>query len=126
LQVGAPEKTILPDASQCTDLPEVVNDLDWDFMPDEQTDVGKAADNRTKLEEKVRHPCQHIRCRIGALTLFRCMSKNAVQIKNVQVVTINEPRPGKKLLVLDLDYTLLDFKVSIQLPWRAPKKSAAK
>jgi hypothetical protein len=23
---------------------------------------------------------------------------------------INEPRPGKKLLVLDLDYTLLDFK----------------
>lgn len=24
--------------------------------------------------------------------------------------TINPPRPGKKLLVLDLDYTLLDFK----------------
>jgi hypothetical protein len=32
------------------------------------------------------------------------------QIEKVEVKTINEPRPGKKLLVLDLDYTLLDFK----------------
>lgn len=33
-----------------------------------------------------------------------------VQIQKIDVVTINQPRPGKKLLVLDLDYTLLDFK----------------
>uniref|UniRef100_A0A6U2C421 protein-serine/threonine phosphatase n=1 Tax=Hemiselmis andersenii TaxID=464988 RepID=A0A6U2C421_HEMAN len=84
MMVGSAESNILPDASALGDeLPEVVNDLDWDFVPDEQTDVGRTPENRKKLEEKVR---------------------------TVDVRIISEPRPGKKLLVLDLDYTLLDFK----------------
>jgi len=84
MMVGSAESSILPDASALgDDLPDVVNDLDWDFEPDEQTDVGKTPENRAKLEEKVR---------------------------TIDVRVITEPRPGKKLLVLDLDYTLLDFK----------------
>jgi hypothetical protein len=47
---------ILPDASDIPDLPDVVNDLDWDYEPDEkQMDVGRALENRTKLEEKVKN-----------------------------------------------------------------------
>ena len=49
------EESILPDASALGDqLPEVVNDLDWDFEPDEQTtDVGQSSENQAKLKEKV-------------------------------------------------------------------------
>lgn len=59
-QVGSVEKSILPDASALGDeLPEVVNDLDWDFEPDEQTtDVGQSSENQAKLAEKV-EPSSH-------------------------------------------------------------------
>lgn len=54
LQVGSIEKNILPDAKTLGDeLPDVVNDLDWDYEPDEQTDVGRVSENKSKLEEKV-------------------------------------------------------------------------
>jgi hypothetical protein len=60
-QVGSVEKSILPDASALGDeLPEVVNDLDWDFEPDEQTtDVGQSSENQAKLKEKV-WPCSRL------------------------------------------------------------------
>lgn len=72
----------MPDASKLApdELPDVINDLDWDFDPTEETAKSNKAENRRKLEEKLRA---------------------------VEIVTINEPRPEKKLLVLDLDYTLL-------------------
>lgn len=83
MMVGCPDEKVLLDASEISDLPEVVNDLDWDFDPSEADAAQANAENRRKLEEK---------------------------IKNIEIRTINPPRPGKKLLVLDLDYTLLDFK----------------
>ena len=82
MMVGCAEKEVLPDASKLApdELPDVINDLDWDFDPTEETAKSNKAENRRKLEEKLRA---------------------------VEIVTINEPRPEKKLLVLDLDYTLL-------------------
>jgi len=38
-QVGCPDEKVLVDASEIDDLPEVVNDLDWDFDPSEHDAV---------------------------------------------------------------------------------------
>ncbi|KAB7502329.1 Ubiquitin-like domain-containing CTD phosphatase 1 [Armadillidium nasatum] len=38
------------------------------------------------------------------------LSKVEKRIKDYQIKILNEPRPGKKLLVLDIDYTLFDHK----------------
>ena len=32
------------------------------------------------------------------------------RVKSYEVKVLNEPRPGKKLLVLDIDYTLFDHR----------------
>jgi hypothetical protein len=71
------EKSILPDASALGDqLPEVVNDLDWDFEPDEQTtDVGQSSENQAKLKEKV-SPCS-------------CFPSAAATVIAVAIVTLH-------------------------------------
>jgi ubiquitin-like domain-containing CTD phosphatase 1 len=63
------------------DLPEVVNDLD---IPDE-ADIPIA--NRDEFLAKIEK-----------------------RVKDYNITLINEPRPGKKLLVLDIDYTLFDHR----------------
>ena len=65
---------------------DVINDLDIDYEDDE---------NRRSVRNEV----------IWRQRLRR-------RIENTQIEFINEPRPGKKLLVLDLDYTLFDCKSS--------------
>jgi len=82
MMVGCPDEKVLVEAAEAG-VPDVVNDLDWDYDPTEQDEASSNVENRKKLDEKIR---------------------------TVEIRTISEPRPGKKLLVLDLDYTLLDFK----------------
>eukprot|EP00162_Nutomonas_longa_P013042 comp21387_c0_seq1/m.46154 comp21387_c0_seq1/g.46154 ORF comp21387_c0_seq1/g.46154 comp21387_c0_seq1/m.46154 type:complete len:372 (+) comp21387_c0_seq1:77-1192(+) len=81
--MGTPEASIVKAPAEMDDLPDVVNDLDWDFNPTTTSDVRFKAENQIKLQQRIR-----------AL--------------NIQF--INPPRPGKRLLVLDLDYTLWDHK----------------
>ncbi|KAJ3293730.1 Ubiquitin-like domain-containing CTD phosphatase 1, partial [Borealophlyctis nickersoniae] len=68
-----------------TDLPDVFNDLDYDYLPDDNHVVNDVA-NKKKLREI---------------------------IDKTSICLINELRPGKGMLVLDLDYTLFDCKSSV-------------
>mmetsp|Transcript_12886 Transcript_12886/g.21056 ORF Transcript_12886/g.21056 Transcript_12886/m.21056 type:complete len:355 (+) Transcript_12886:169-1233(+) len=64
------------------DLPEVLMDFDMDYAA-ENTDIRLRPENRLKLQKR---------------------------IETIEVRVMNAPRPGKKLCVLDLDYTLFDCK----------------
>eukprot|EP00743_Colponemidia_sp_Colp-15_P008983 GILK01009802.1.p1 GENE.GILK01009802.1~~GILK01009802.1.p1 ORF type:complete len:340 (-),score=49.87 GILK01009802.1:170-1189(-) len=80
--IGTAEDKTFIDPSERADLPEVLNDLDFDYSPD-SLDVPVDPKHRAKLEKV---------------------------ISTTEVRIINPPREGKKLLVLDLDYTLFDHK----------------
>ncbi|KII88126.1 hypothetical protein PLICRDRAFT_612640 [Plicaturopsis crispa FD-325 SS-3] len=84
--IGTPEGHEIKDPSQLEFLPDVVNDLDVDF-----TENPVAADAYRNDQRNIRK--------------VREMTK---KLKDLHV--INPLRDGKKLLVLDLDYTILDTK----------------
>lgn len=91
--VGTPEGAEIKDPSQLESLPDVVNDLDVDF-----------SDN------------------VEATAAYRNDQRNQRKIKEattkLQPNIIFPLRAGKKLLVLDIDYTILDTKplISGSLP----------
>ncbi|EEB98506.1 hypothetical protein MPER_01970, partial [Moniliophthora perniciosa FA553] len=83
--LGTPEGDEVKDPSQLANLPDIVNDLDFDFSQDpaavqayknDQRNIRKVKEASDKLSVNIIHPL----------------------------------RQGKKLLVLDLDYTILDTK----------------
>ncbi|KAI1319378.1 DNA N-glycosylase and apurinic/apyrimidinic (AP) lyase [Mortierella claussenii] len=63
-------------------MPDVLNDLEEDYTPDDEA-FASMAQNQKSLKS----------------TISKC-----------KIAIMNELRPGKKLLVLDLDYTLIDCK----------------
>jgi len=83
--VGTPIGDELKDPSQLAYLPDIFNDLDIDFSQYPEAAAQYANDRRN--QRKVREATSKLQ------------------------VNIMEPlRPGKKLLVLDIDYTILDTK----------------
>ena len=80
--IGVPDDEAFIDKED-KDLPEVVNDLDFDYMPEEASNA--LADPAVRKK----------------------MLDTAAALK---INLINSPRKGKPLLVLDLDYTLFDMK----------------
>ncbi|EKX46899.1 hypothetical protein GUITHDRAFT_107254 [Guillardia theta CCMP2712] len=83
MMVGCADEDVMLDQSQIDAMPLVVNDLDWNYDPSEYEEMIADVENRQKLQDT---------------------------IKNVDISVINQPRRDKKLLVLDLDHTLLHFK----------------
>ncbi|KAA1469377.1 HAD IIID h [Dentipellis sp. KUC8613] len=83
--IGTPEGDEIKDPSQLEFLPDVVNDLDVDFSADPA--AAAAYQNDLRNIRKVREAT-----------------------KKLKVNIINPLREGKKLLVLDIDYTILDTK----------------
>ncbi|KAF5380942.1 hypothetical protein D9615_004109 [Tricholomella constricta] len=83
--VGTPEGDEIKDPSQLEFLPDVLNDLDVDFS--DNIAASAAYKNDQRNIRKV---------------------KEATEKLNINV--IHPLRPGKKLLVLDIDYTILDTK----------------
>ncbi|KAI0780617.1 HAD subfamily IIID h [Trametes elegans] len=83
--VGTPEGNEIKDPNELEFLPDVVNDLDVDFSanPAAATAYINNQRNRRRVE-------QHT--------------------KKLKPNLINPLRPGKRLLVLDIDYTILDTK----------------
>jgi len=79
--MGTPEEEIFVDPDDHDDLPKVVDDFDLDFNAgtDEWLAHIKTSENLQKFTE------------------------------STNIYVMNEPRPGKPLMVLDLDHTLLDF-----------------
>ncbi|KNC96111.1 HAD hydrolase, family IIID [Spizellomyces punctatus DAOM BR117] len=84
MMIGTVEQKILQEPA-IAELPEVVNDLDFDFLDYMPSDDRYRNDerNRRKLRE---------------------------YIDKTKITVFNDLRAGKKMLVLDLDYTLFDCK----------------
>ncbi|KAL0488808.1 ubiquitin-like domain-containing CTD phosphatase [Acrasis kona] len=85
--VGTPDAYIIKDPHELMGLPDVVNDLTDDFQTtsDEDVLVYAVQDHDRNMRE-----------------LASRLSK--------EVHLINEPRKGKKLCVIDIDYTIFDCK----------------
>ncbi|CEM01776.1 unnamed protein product [Vitrella brassicaformis CCMP3155] len=82
--MGTPLAQTFIDPSKRDDLPEVVNDLAWDYVPTENN-------------------ISEIRNDIHLSRLHKAIEKTTI--------TLIQPfRPKRKLLVLDLDYTVFDCK----------------
>lgn len=86
MMVGSLEKTIQDASTPPEDLPEVINDLDDD---DDDKDV--PIENREEFLNKINK-----------------------RIKSYKIRRLNESRPGKRLLVLDIDYTIFDHRTTAQ------------
>ncbi|EGC30465.1 hypothetical protein DICPUDRAFT_157806 [Dictyostelium purpureum] len=82
IMMGTPESNIIAETPKDID-DEVFNDFEFDYIPDSD-EISHIEKNKIQLNE--------MKLRCGDISL------------------INEPRPNKKLLVLDLDHTILDFK----------------
>lgn len=80
MMMGSLEEEIAEVSTAPQGLPDVVNDLDIE-------------------EEEVKIENQEV-----------YLAKIEKRIKDYEVKILNEPRPGKKLLVLDIDYTLFDHR----------------
>jgi len=83
--IGTPEGDEIKDPSKLEFLPDVVNDLDVDFS--ENLAASDAYKNDQRNIRKVREATEKL-----------------------QINVIHPLREGKKLLVLDIDYTILDTK----------------
>ncbi|GAM23587.1 hypothetical protein SAMD00019534_067620, partial [Acytostelium subglobosum LB1] len=81
IMMGTPEAQIIQ-APPPSDADNVFNDLEFDYIPDSD-ELSHLEENKSKLV-KIR--------------------------EKAEIAIINAPRANKKLLVLDLDHTLLDFK----------------
>ena len=83
--MGTPEEQIFVDPIHKDDLPDVVDDFDLDFNAGSDQWLQHVAngENLKKFTD------------------------------STQIHIMNEPRPGKPLLVLDLDHTLLDFSSKV-------------
>lgn len=91
--VGTPEGAEIKDPSQLEFLPDVVNDLDVDISDNVEASAAYKNDQRNKRKVKE-------------------------ATEKLQLNVIHPLRVGKKLLVLDIDYTILDTKplISGSLP----------
>lgn len=55
-----------------------------------------------------------------------CMqAKLERRVKMVEVPVLNAPRPGKKLLVVDIDYTIFDLGSTAETPHELARSAAA-
>ncbi|KAI8576998.1 hypothetical protein K450DRAFT_253879 [Umbelopsis ramanniana AG] len=83
LMLGTADANIFKDPDQVDTLPDVLNDLEYDYFPsDHPTHLDQA-----KVQKKLKETTEKTTIRL-----------------------INPLREGKKLLVMDLDYTLFDCK----------------
>lgn len=83
--VGTPAGDEIKDPSQLESLPDIVNDLDMDFTEDPAASLAYLNDQRNR--RKVKEASEKLKINI-----------------------IAPLREGKKLLVLDIDYTILDTR----------------
>lgn len=86
MMVGSLEKSIQDASTPPDDLPDVINDLD-----DDEDDKDVPIENREEFLNKIQK-----------------------RIKSYKVKWLNESRPGKRLLVLDIDYTIYDHRTTAQ------------
>jgi ubiquitin-like domain-containing CTD phosphatase 1 len=82
IMMGTVEQTIAAAIERPAECPEIFDDFEFDYVASED-EVKQNVENRNKLKK---------------------------MIEIAEITVIHPPRPNKKLLVLDLDYTILDCK----------------
>ena len=87
MMMGSLEETIIESQTKPENLPEVINDLD---IEEEEVALQDREFNLEKIEKRVR---------------------------DYEVKVVNPSREGKKLLVLDIDYTLFDHRSVAEAGW---------
>ncbi|GFR41728.1 hypothetical protein Agub_g2479 [Astrephomene gubernaculifera] len=90
MMMGTPEATIAATAKEAEAAPEVQDD--FDIGPDDQV-ADVAVKDRPEVQEKL-----------------------ARRLKSVEVKILSPPRPGKKCLVIDIDYTIFDLGSTAERP----------
>ncbi|KAJ6242974.1 ubiquitin-like domain-containing ctd phosphatase 1 [Anaeramoeba flamelloides] len=80
--MGTPEKILQKVQEIPVDLPEIIDDLDFDYDNEEFQNI-----RTTELEKKLEE-----------------------FLENLEINIINKPRAGKKLVVFDIDKTVFDMK----------------
>lgn len=53
MMVGSVEAAILPERHEIPDLPDVIDDLEWDYLPQEGAVLENAAENERKLARRL-------------------------------------------------------------------------
>ena len=79
MMIGSKEEQIANIDLDPSDIPNVINDFDIDDEALDQVAIHNKGEYLAKVEKR---------------------------IKDIKINVMNEPRDGKKLLVLDIDYTL--------------------
>ncbi|XP_023323187.1 ubiquitin-like domain-containing CTD phosphatase 1 [Eurytemora carolleeae] len=87
MMMGSLEESIVESQTTPTDLPEVLNDFD---IEEEEVTIEQNENNLVKIEKRVRE---------------------------YEVKVLNPSRENKKLLVLDIDYTLFDHRSVAETGW---------
>ncbi|XP_027201980.1 ubiquitin-like domain-containing C-terminal domain phosphatase 1 [Dermatophagoides pteronyssinus] len=83
MMIGSKEEQIANIDLDPSDIPNVINDFDIDDEALDQVAIHNKGEYLAKVEKR---------------------------IKDIKINVMNEPRDGKKLLVLDIDYTLFDHR----------------
>lgn len=82
MMMGTPEEVIESTSKQVEEAPEIADDFDVDAENENSVHVRDRPETQEKLKRRV---------------------------ESVEVKVMNPPREGKKLLVLDIDYTIFDL-----------------
>ncbi|EGG14210.1 ubiquitin-like domain-containing CTD phosphatase 1 [Cavenderia fasciculata] len=91
VMIGTPE-ALISEGPPPSLVIDVFNDMDYDYIPDSD-EISHFEKNKNRLSKTK---------------------------KKAEIDIINAPRPNKKLLVLDLDHTILDFKDQDVLNMKRP------
>ncbi|ORZ39885.1 HAD-like domain-containing protein [Catenaria anguillulae PL171] len=94
LMMGTADANLFKDPSKLSTLPHVLNDLDDGTVDDFEPTAGSAA--------------------LAIRKSAKIQQKLMLYVEKTTISVINPPRPGKHLLVLDLDYTIFDCKAFSQ------------
>ncbi|GMH45984.1 hypothetical protein BSKO_13948 [Bryopsis sp. KO-2023] len=89
MMMGTPEEVIESTSKQVEEAPEIADDFDLD--PEDEKNI--QVTDRPETQEKLKR-----------------------RVESVEVKIMNPPREGKKLLVLDIDYTIFDLGGSAERP----------
>lgn len=107
MMMGSLEEDITTASTAPENVDEVINDLDL-------TEEEVALENREEYLAKVNYldfqNCEQQQ-KLNKIKILQFWSwQIAKRVDSYEIKMLSEPRPGKKLLVLDVDYTLFDHR----------------
>jgi ubiquitin-like domain-containing CTD phosphatase 1 len=105
--IGTVEDDIIVDQAES---PEIVDD--FELGKEEAVDVKDKEVNKQKLRRRI----DQYKVSFFFLCVYLCVNDSSSLYNNVQINLRTPCRQGKKLLVLDIDYTLFDHRSTAENP----------